>query len=243
MKTKELLKNEKRGVIKEMPVELRPRERLIKYGACYLSDYELLAIILRTGTKEYSVLELARRLIIEFKSLSEFKHLTVNELCKVKGIKEAKAVEVLAAIELGKRINNYVSDKTVLKRSRDVYDYIRNELEFLQEERFICIYLTIKSEVIETKVISVGSISSTSFDLKKVLKWAIKLSSSHVVFVHNHPTGDPTPSKEDVRVTEEAIRITEMLDIKIVDHIIIGVNKYFSFTDKNIFKIKGGNDE
>ena len=163
------MKNE---VIKEMPLELRPRERLMRYGANLLSDYELLAIILRTGTKEVSVLELARRVIIKFKNLGELKNITVRELCEVKGIKEAKAVELLAAIELGKRINNYIVNKPCLKTSKDAYLYIKNELESLQEERFVCIYLNIKSEVIATKIISIGSINSTSFDLKKVLKWA-----------------------------------------------------------------------
>lgn len=222
-------------IIKEMPEELRPRERLMQYGANALSDYELLAIILRTGTKELSVLELARRVIIEFKNLGELKNVTINELCNIKGIKEAKAVEILASIEFGKRINNYIKNKVTIKGSNDVYFYIKNELEGLDEERLLAIYLNIKCEVIERKVISIGSINSTSFDFKKILKWAFKLNSTFIVLVHNHPTGDPTPSKQDIVATKEAVKQAEMFDIKIVDHIIIGDKKYYSFKEKNIF--------
>lgn len=229
------INNETSTIIKEMPEELRPRERLMKYGSNALSDYELLAIILRTGTKQLSVLELARQVIIEFKNLGELKNITINELCRIKGIKQAKAIEIIAAIEFGKRINNYVKNNVAIKSGKDVYLFMKNELEHLDEERLYAIYLNIKCEVIEKKVISIGSINSTSFDFKKILKWSIKLDSSFIVLVHNHPTGDPTPSKQDLEVTKEAIKLANMLEIKIVDHLIIGNNRYFSFKEKKIF--------
>lgn len=227
--------NKRNIIIKEMPEELRPRERLMKYGVIALSDYELLAIILRTGTKELSVLELARKVIIQFQNLGEFRNITINELCRIKGIKEAKAVEILAAIEFGKRIGNYVRNKVIIKSSNDVYLYIKNELEGLDEERLVCIYLNTKCEVIEKKIISIGTINSTSFDFKKVLRWALKLNAIYIVLVHNHPTGDPIPSKQDIQATKEAVKASSMFDIKIIDHVIIGDNKYFSFKEKNIF--------
>ncbi len=221
-------------IIKEMPLEVRPRERLIRFGANMLADYELLAIILRTGTKEKSVLELARELIIYFNNLGEFKELTISELCKIKGVKEAKAAEILASIELGKRINNYISHKYYIRKSRDIFLYIKNEMESLQEERVICIYLDIKNAVIASKIISIGSISSTVFDLKKALKWAIKYSSNRIVFVHNHPSGDPTPSEADISVTIEMKKIALEFEINIIDHLIVGKDRYFSFVDSKI---------
>ena len=221
-------------IIKEMPEELRPRERLMRYGVSALSDYELLAIILRTGTKELSVLELAKQVITEFKNLGELRNITVNELCMIKGIKQAKAVEVLASIELGKRINNYTKNKVVIRCSKDVYLYLKNELEGLEEERLITIYLNIKGEVIDKKVISIGGINSTSFDFRKVLKWAFKLNAVSIVLVHNHPTGDPVPSKQDIEATKLAVKSAGMFDIQVIDHIIIGEKKYYSFKEKKI---------
>jgi len=223
-----------KNIIKEMPLEIRPRERLAKYGASTLADYELLAIILRTGTKDKSVLELAREIIIKFKDLGHFNELTIAELCSIKGIKEAKAIEILATIELGKRINNYVCQDVYIKSSNDAYCFIKNELENLKEERFVCLYLDLKSKVIASKTIAIGGISSTSLDLKKALKWGIKYSSNYLIFVHNHPSGDPAPSKEDINVTIEAMKIAKEFDFTIVDHIIIGKNKYFSFLDSKI---------
>jgi len=225
-----------KNIIKEMPVEIRPRERLLKFGANSLADYELLAIVLRTGTKDKSVLELARELIIKFNNLGEFNDLTITELCTVKGIKDAKAIEILASIELGKRINNYVTQNVYIKGSKDVYLYVKNELENIKEEKFICLYLNVKSMVITSKVIAIGGINSTSVDLKKTLKWAIKYSSNHLIIIHNHPSGDPSPSKEDIDVTLEIKRIASEFDIVLVDHIIVGQNKYFSFVDSKIIK-------
>ena len=221
-------------LIKEMPLESRPRERLVSYGAASLADYELLAIILRTGTKEKSVLELSRELLIKFHNLGEFNDLTITELSTIKGIKEAKAIELLAAIELGKRINNYVRYDTIINGSKDVFLYIRNQLEGLKEERCMCLYLNVKSSIIACKTIAIGGISSTSFDLKKTLKWAIKYSSNHIIICHNHPSGDPSPSKEDVLVTKELKRLALEFEIVLVDHVIIGDNRYFSFVEHKI---------
>ena len=214
--------------LKEMPVNNLPRERLLKDGKESLADYEVLAIILRTGIKGKNVLDLSKEMLTKFQ-LNEFSNLTINELMEIKGIKEAKAIEILAAIEFGKRVSNYISVRTIIKNNKEAYLYLKNKMEDLEEEHLICLYLNIKSEVVYEKTISIGSINDTSFDINKIIKYALKNSSNHIIISHNHPTGDPLPSNNDIIITHKAIDLLNKFDIKLIDHIIIGKNKYYSF--------------
>lgn len=223
--------------LKEMPVNNLPRERLLKDGKESLADYEVLAIILRTGIKGKNVLDLSKEMLTKFQ-LNEFSNLTINELMEIKGIKEAKAIEILAAIEFGKRVSNYISVRTIIKNNKEAYLYLKNKMEDLEEEHLICLYLNIKSEVVYEKTISIGSINDTSFDINKIIKYALKNSSNHIIISHNHPTGDPLPSNNDIIITHKAIDLLNKFDIKLIDHIIIGKNKYYSFNKQKIVYYK-----
>lgn len=219
----------------ELPNDNLPRERLAKLGASSLSDYELLAIILRTGTKNESVIEMSKKLLAEFKHISNLNNTTISELMEIKGIGSTKAIELLAAIELGRRVNSLNIAKVTIMSSQDIFNYLKYRMQSLSQEQLIAIYLNVKSEIIDTKVLTIGTANQTIIDPKEVMKWALKLSSSHVVIAHNHPSGDPTPSRQDIASTDYLISFAKSLDITIVDHIIIGQNKYFSFSKRRIF--------
>ena len=219
----------------ELPNDNLPRERLAKLGASSLSDYELLAIILRTGTKNESVIEMSKKLLAEFKHISNLNNTTISELIEIKGIGSTKAIELLAAIELGRRVNSLNIAKVTIMSSQDIFNYLKYRMQSLTQEQLIAIYLNVKSEIIDTKVLTIGTANQTIIDPKEVMKWALKLSSSHVVIAHNHPSGDPTPSRQDIASTDYLISFAKSLDITIVDHIIIGQNKYFSFSKRRIF--------
>ena len=219
----------------ELPNDNLPRERLAKLGVSSLSDYELLAIILRTGTKNESVIEMSKKLLAEFKHISNLNNTTISELMEIKGIGSTKAIELLAAIELGRRVNSLNIAKVTIMSSQDIFNYLKYRMQSLTQEQLIAIYLNVKSEIIDTKVLTIGTANQTIIDPKEVMKWALKLSSSHVVIAHNHPSGDPTPSRQDIASTDYLISFAKSLDITIVDHIIIGQNKYFSFSKRRIF--------
>ena len=219
----------------ELPNDNLPRERLAKLGASSLSDYELLAIILRTGTKNESVIEMSKKLLAEFKHISNLNNTTISELMEIKGIGSTKAIELLAAIELGRRVNSLNIAKVTIMSSQDIFNYLKYRMQSLTQEQLIAIYLNVKSEIIDTKVLTIGTANQTIIDPKEVMKWALKLSSSHVVIAHNHPSGDPTPSRQDIASTDYLISFAKSLDIISVDHIIIGQNKYFSFSKRRIF--------
>lgn len=213
--------------IKELPNDVKPRERLIKYGAKSLSDYELLAIILRTGVKNQSVLELAKTLVIKFKNLGNLNEATIEELKKINGIGEVKAVEVLASIEIGKRICQYKAEKLVIKSNEDLYKYIRFDFENLKHEEIRAYYLDIKGGLIDYRILSIGNVNSSQVDEREIVKWALKLSSYNVIVVHNHPTGDSTPSKNDIIYTKKLLDYCKRLDINLLEHMIIGKNNYY----------------
>ena len=221
--------------INDLPQDIRPRERLVKYGAESLSDYELLAIILRTGNKKMSALDLARAMITEFKSIDRFNEITLSELKQIPGIKDAKAIEILAAIEFGKRVSNYQERRVCLKDKNIAYKYIRYDLENLKHEEFRVYYLDTRGKLIDAMMISKGSVDHTGCDLKEVVKWALKLSSYHLIVAHNHPSGSSEPSEADIIFTRNLIAYCEKMGIKIIDHFIIGKKNYYSFDRDQIY--------
>ena len=221
--------------INDLPKDARPRERLVKNGAVSLADYELLAIILRTGTKKMSSLELAKLLLSKFRDLDSFNDITINELKKIEGIKDAKAIEILASIEFGRRVCSFKKERICLKDRRVAYKYVRYDLENLKHEEFRVYYLDTRGKLIEEKTLSVGSIDHTGCDLKEVVKWALKLSSYHLIVAHNHPTGNPEPSDADIIFTRNLISYCGNMGIMVIDHFIIGKNQYYSFDEDIIF--------
>lgn len=215
-------------LIKELPKEERPRERIAKYGASKLSNEELLSIILRCGTKNKSVKDLSNEILL----LGNLKDLTYNKLLSIKGIGKVKAIEVMAIIELSKRINSDISISSIkIKRSMDIYNNYKYLFDNQKQELFYCIYLNNKNIVIDKKLLFIGTINKSVVHPREIFKYAYLLSASGIICIHNHPSGDVTPSREDIKLTQAIIGIGEVQNIPVLDHIIIGNNTYFSFLD------------
>ncbi len=216
--------------IKDIDLEDRPREKLAKLGKDKLSDEELLAIILSTGTKNVNALELARQILDSF-TPEELLEVDVYELNRINGIKLAKASKIVASIQLGKRLSKKVVYKKIktISSSEDAYKYVRDNLEFRKKEHFYTIFLNSKNDIIATEEISIGDLTSTIVNPREVFRPAIKKSASSIIIIHNHPSGNPTPSKEDFIITNRLVECGKLLDIKVLDHLIIGNDSYYSF--------------
>ncbi len=215
--------------LKETPIEERPRERLIQKGAQALSNYELIAILLRTGTKNQTVTELSKQVLYHLDKLEDLKKLNYNEFIKIDGIKKAKATTLLAAIELGKRLSIVKSKKKVkITSPYDVYELLIEDLSYLEQEHFIVLYLNTKSEVIKQETLYIGTINQMVIHPRDIYKKAMIYAASAMIFVHNHPTGDATPSKADINATKVLFQTSDIMGIDIIDHIIVGRNEFFS---------------
>ncbi len=215
-------------LIKDLPEEEKPREKLKKYGVKNLTDEELIAIILRCGTKNMSVKDLAIKIKKEFKTLSDLSYI---ELSKIKGVGEVKAITLLAAIELGIR-STYKEDKDIkLNRPENIYEFFKNKLIHLKQENLMAIFLDNKNKLIAYKTIFIGTINMSVSHPREIFKEAMKNSSVYIILVHNHPSGDPTPSVADLKFTNQVYKTSKIIGIPLLDHIIIGNNKYYSFYD------------
>jgi DNA repair protein RadC len=220
-------------MIRDVPKEERPRERFIRYGPKSLSNQELLAILLRTGTRSESVLQLAQRLLIRFEGLHLLKDATLEELTKIEGIGEAKAIQILAAIELGRRIGNIAQqERYVIRSPEDGARYLMEEMRFLTQEHFVCLYLKTKNQVIHKQTVFIGSLNASIVHPREIFKEGLKRSAASIICFHNHPSGDPTPSREDIDVTKRLKECGKILGIELLDHIIIGDRKYISLKEK-----------
>jgi len=222
--------------IKEMPESERPREKLLTYGVNTLSNTELLAILLSTGTREISALDLARNVLCSTKEGLRFlTDCTIEELSQIKGIGLAKSSQIIAAVELGKRIalttkaNNYK-----IRTPDDVSHLLMEEMRYLKKEFFNIILLNTKNEVIAVENISIGSLNASIVHPREVFVRAIKRNSSSIILVHNHPSGDPHPSNEDISITNRLVEAGKLIGIEVLDHIIIGDNIYISLKEKNM---------
>lgn len=222
------MNNSKR--IKDLDRFDRPREKMIREGFDSLSDEELLAIILSTGNKEKNVIDLSKEILDTF-SYEELLEIEVVELRRIKGIKEAKASKIVAALQLGRRINERVLDRKIEKitSSNDVYEIMKTKLENAKKEYFYAILLDTKNVIIAKDFVSMGDLNSTIVNPREVFKKAIKKSAKSMIIVHNHPSGNPNPSREDFAITKRLVDSGELLDIEVLDHIIIGKDCFYSF--------------
>ncbi|HOA78559.1 MAG: DNA repair protein RadC [Bacillota bacterium] len=218
-------------LLREMPESERPRERLLKNGVKSLSNYELLAIILRTGSRSVSAIDLAKELLARYPAIDRLNEATVEELQEIKGVGRAKAVALLAAIELGKRINIPCVAKVKVQTPYQSYLYLRDSLQHLNQEHLVAVYLNSQSEIIAERTISIGTLTHTLFNCRDILKWGLKLSAKGIIIAHNHPSGNPEPSGEDYEITVRLVKAAAIVEILIVDHIIIGKNRYYSFME------------
>ena len=219
-------------LIKDLPISERPRERFIKYGKEYLSNEELLSIVLKTGSKDMSAKELSNCILKEIKDITKMKDMSINNLIKIKGIGKVKAITLLAAIELGRRVHEDKYNYNVkLDTSTKIYEYIKKDLVTKKQEFFYCLYLDNKKRLIEKKLLFIGTLNNASVHPREIFKNAYLLSADSIVCIHNHPSGDVLPSKEDILLTKKLIEIGKINGINVIDHIIIGHNNYYSFYD------------
>ena len=217
-------------LVKDIPILDRPRERLLKYGVINLSNEELLSIVLKNGTKNESVMSLSYNILKSINNISDLKDITINKLTKINGIGEVKAITLIASIELGRRVYQIKEDKKVLLNdSKLVYNLLHDELYDKKQEYFIVLYLDNKKYLIAKKVLFIGTINYSTVHPREIFKYAYLYSSSSIILVHNHPSGDVLPSKNDINLTKTLIEIGKLNNIPIIDHIIIGNNNYYSF--------------
>lgn len=222
-------------MIKDMIKEERPRERLIKYGVKSLSTEELIAIIIRTGTKGKSVKELSRDILNLFESIEDLKNLDINMLTNIKGIGNVKAIELISALELGKRVykDSYVSKEKITK-GLDIYDVFKHIIRDNNQEQFYAMYLDIKKNILGIKLLFIGTVNMSTVHPREIFKYAYLYSASYIVCVHNHPSGDTTPSEMDLNITKNLVEIGKFQKIPILDHVIIGNNEYLSFYENEL---------
>lgn len=218
--------------IKDLPINDRPRERLINKGVQNLSDEELLSIVLKTGTKDVSAKVLAMELLKKIGTIQNLKNIGFHALTQIKGIGTAKACLILAIQELNRRMN-VKQDKIVdvkITTPEIVYDYYKNIVNEYQEY-FYCLYLDSNKKVLSEKLLFMGTVNESMVHPRDVFKEAYLVNATAIICVHNHPTGDVRPSKEDVIVTDRLNEIGYLMGIKLVDHVIVSKNKYYSFLE------------
>lgn len=222
-------------LIKDIKEEERPRERLESYGASALSNEELLAILLKTGTKERSVKILASDILNLVDDLSSLKDITINRLSSIKGIGKVKAIELIASIELGRRI--YTENKVIkskLSTPLDIYNYNKALFMDKKQEYFYCLYLNNKNELIERRLLFMGTVNRSVVHPREVFKYAYLSSASGIICMHNHPSGDTSPSRDDIMFTKALVETGRVQGIPVLDHIIVGSDNYYSFSDNGM---------
>jgi DNA repair protein RadC len=224
----------RRYTIKQLPPELRPRERLLAAGPGALSDGELLGLLFGIGNREKTAVELAGEVISEAGSLHALYDVSAHELMEVNGIGEAKACIILAAVELGRRIGQVRNPgRPVVSSPADVDRLLRGRIANLDRENFVAVLLNTKNEVIESPLISVGTLSSSLVHPREVFKPAVRASAASVVLAHNHPSGKVEPSREDREVTRRLVGAAEILGIEVLDHVIVG-DGHFSMKEHGV---------
>lgn len=219
--------------MKDVPKTERPRERLLQYGSSHLSNQELLAILLGSGTKKESVMGLSSRLLMHFEGLKLLSEATIEELLSIRGIGQAKGVTLLAALEVGKRIHQYKpEERYVIRSPEDGADYVMEEMRSLNQEHLVALFLNTKNQVIHQQTIFIGSLNASIVHPREIFREAVKRSAASVVCAHNHPSGDPSPSQEDIHVTRRLVEAGKIMGIELLDHLVIGNNRFISLKEK-----------
>jgi DNA repair protein RadC len=220
-------------MLRDLPHEERPRERMMHYGAESLSQAELLAILLRTGTHRESAIQIAQQLLGQTGGLRGLADLSIQELTNIKGIGPAKAVQLKAGIELGRRMaNSRLTEPVIIRSPQDAAEILTEQLRYLQKEHFVCLFLNTKNHVIAQETLSMGSLNASIVHPREVFRAAMKCSSAAIICAHNHPSGDPAPSPEDISLTSRLLKAGEIVGIDVLDHLIIGDSRYVSLKEK-----------
>jgi DNA repair protein RadC len=233
--TREKVPLEYHTLIRDLPASERPRERLRDYGPQALSTAELLAIILRTGTNRESVLSLASRLLSQHQGLAGLARVSFAELCQERGLGEAKAAQLKAALELGRRLSSSQPDARAMVRSpADVANLLSAEMGLLEQEHLRVVLLNTRNEVLGIPEVYKGSVNTSLVRVGEVFREAVRRNCPAVVVVHNHPSGDPTPSADDLSMTRQMVEAGRLLDIEVLDHLIIGHGRYVSLKEQGL---------
>ncbi|MBV4431206.1 DNA repair protein RadC [Clostridium tyrobutyricum] len=221
--------------IKDLPENERPRERLFRYGPEALSNIELLAILLGCGSKKENIISLSSRIIQNNGGINGVFDSTLEDFTNISGIGKAKAAKLLAVIELSKRFKSFKDgDNYKIHNSQDAAMLVMKEMKSLKQEHLVVIMLNTKNVVISVKNVFIGSLNSSIVHPREVFSYAIKSSSASIIICHNHPSGDPSPSDEDIKVTYRLEKCGEILGIHLIDHLIIGNGQYISLKEKGI---------
>lgn len=222
-------------MIRDMAAGDRPRERLVQVGPTAVSTAELLAILLRTGVPGENVVRLAERLLMQFKDLPGLARASIPELMTVHGVGEAKAVEIKAALEIGRRLlASAPQEKPRVTSPADAANLLMSEMMFLEKEHLKLVLLDTRNNVLGTPTIYVGSLNTSVIRVAELFRAAIKENAAAFIVAHNHPSGDPSPSPEDIRVTRQLAQAGKLLDIEVLDHVIIGHQRYVSLKERGL---------
>ncbi|MGP8337695.1 MAG: RadC family protein [Methanosarcinaceae archaeon] len=222
--------------IHDMPQEERPRERLVKYGAESLSNAELLAIILRTGSRKENVLNMSTRILSEY-NIKQLSQANVAKLMQIHGIGTAKATQIAAMFELARKLEAFTDGtKRKIKSPADVYSILYPKMREQKKEKLTALYLDTKNHILREEVVSIGTLNANIVHPREIFKSALLESSASVILAHNHPSGDPTPSKEDIAVTEKLVECGKLLGIDVLDHVIVGDGRYVSLKDEGLIR-------
>lgn len=220
----------------ELASHQKPRERMLNYGASHLSHAELLAILINTGRKGYSSLDIANELLKSISNLKDLKQLSINDLNKIKGVGLYKALTLKAAFELGERMHSgSIDDKIQINSPKDVADFMMGKMEHLMQEKFIALFLNSKNIIIKQKTIFMGTLNSAIVHPREIYSEAVKCASNAIIVLHNHPSGDTAPSKEDIKTTNRLRECGDILGIPLLDHVIIGDHTYLSMVEEGYF--------
>ena len=224
-----------RPMIHDLPTAERPREQLRDRGPASLSNAELLAILLRTGTRAQSALDMAVRLLAQYQGLDGLARAGFAELAHSHGVGEAKAAQLHAALELAKRLSTLQGpERPTIHSPQDVADLLMAEMSLLDQEHFRVLVLNTKNQVMATPTVFVGRVNTTTVRIAEVFKEAVRQNCPALIVVHNHPSGDPTPSPEDVTVTQDLVAAGKALDIEVLDHVVIGRQQFVSLKEKGL---------
>lgn len=221
--------------IQMIPMDGRPRERMENYGPKALADHELLAIILRTGTRDKNVVNLALDVLNKVEDLYNFRHVSMQELMQIPGVGRIKAIEILATIEFGGRIarTSQIKEGTVMSSSW-AGNYLLKEMSSLKQEHVVALYLNTKNEIIKKETLFVGSLNSSVAHPREIFKGAVRYSAARIILAHNHPSGNTEPSDADFSFTRRVVDAGELMGIEVIDHIIVGEDEYLSLREEGL---------
>lgn len=221
--------------VKELHEQERPREKALEKGIEVLSNRELIAILLRTGSKELSALELADEILHRFDNLGELGKASVHEMMNIKGVKDVKAITLQAGFELGRRIAyEKVRQCTTIQQPEDVFDWLNQLIGYEKQEHFLVLFLSQRNQIVTYKDLFIGTMTSASVHPREIFREAMRLQCAKILCVHNHPSGNCEPSKADIDLTNSIVECGKMTAIPLLDHIIVGKNTYISFRQKRL---------